>query len=119
MWPRISEFFFSLWLAVSWMIFGYKPNTPLFVNDMICFVLIALFSLGSYAFALRRLYLFNLLMAIWLIVFSVFSFVGEVPRQNYVSLGLLLFIFALIPSPTERPSYDWERFMENRKGKNT
>lgn len=117
MWPRVSEFFFSLWLACSWMIFGYKPNTPLFLNDILCFILITFFSIGSYITPLRRIYLFNLLMGIWLIVFSTFPFVGEIAKQNYVSLGLILFMFAIIPSPAERAPYDWEKFMENRKNK--
>ncbi len=115
MWARISEFFFALWLAISFIIFHYDPKFPLLTNDLISFALIAFFSLGSYVAKLRRLYLMNFAMGIWLMIFSLQPFVPDGPRQNYISLGLLLLTFAVIPCHSEQAPYDWLIFMKNRK----
>lgn len=96
---------------MSWMIFGYSENFPiLFTHDLIVFILISFFSLGSYLYKLRRVHLFNVVVAIWLIAFSLTSLVPFVERQNYIVIALLLLMFAIIPSPTDEAPYDWQRF---------
>lgn len=112
MWGRILEFTLGIWLAISWIIFGYKNLTLLLWNDFLCFILITLFSLLSYVEKLRHLHILNFFLGIWLIILSYMIRADfEVNAQNYMTLAILLLMLSIIPSHANRPPYQWIKFM--------
>ncbi len=113
MWPRVVEFMLACWLAISPFIFSY-PGSALFLwfNDFSCASLMAIFSLLSYYEHLRKLHLCNLAISLYLISLSYF-FKGstfEAPLQNYMVLGLLLLMIAILPTDADKPPKPWRDF---------
>jgi hypothetical protein len=118
MWARHFEFVLALWLAISWLIFGYTGDQLfLGVNDGICFILITLFSLLSYYHALRKLHLMNLAVSAWLIglAYTSASSIHEGPYQNYMVVGFLLLMFAIIPVYSNDPPEAWQNYLKKRR----
>lgn len=118
MWARHFEFVLGLWLAISWLIFGYNADQLfLGVNDGVCFVLITLFSFMSYYRPLRWLHLMNLLISFWLIAiaYSSSTTIHEGPYQNYMVVGFLLMMFAIIPAYSNDPPEAWQDYLNKRR----
>lgn len=118
MWARTLEFVLGIWLAISWIIFRYTDSDFFLLwNDFPCFLLIAFFSLFSYNLRLRHIHLFNFLLGAWLFGFSyLVRHLGMDPfAQNYMSVSLLLLMLSIIPTHSQRPPYQWIRFMNKRK----
>ena len=113
MWARIVEFMLACWLAISPFIFGYPSGISFFwINDLICSSLIIFFSLICYYKPLRKMHLFNLLIAFYLIIvsYALKSSPFYQPLQNYIVLGILLLMLALVPSEASKPPMPWRDF---------
>ena len=113
MWARIIEFTLACWLALSPFIFRI-PATDCFywMNNFICALLIALFSLLCFSRHFRKMHLLNLFVAFWLIGLA-FS-VKEVPipphLQNSLMIGIILLMLGIIPSESELLAPRWRTF---------
>ena len=118
MWGRVVEFMLACWLSISPFIFSYKKDALFFwFNDLTCSSLIALFALVSYYKPLRKMHLCNLLVACYLIALSYFFRSSPLyePLQNYMVLGLLLLMIALVPSEANQPPVPWREFYKRIK----
>lgn len=117
MWARMIEFALGLWLSVSPYVFGYAYDAALqWVNDYACATLIAVLSLASYKRSLSRLHLLNVVIAVWLIGVGFFAHATPPPPafQNYVCIGLLLGMFAIIPSRCDIPPRRWRAYYREK-----
>ncbi len=113
---RHAEIFIAIWLAISWMIFHYgeEGRALLMMNDFICAFLLIFFALITYSTKFRHWHLMNFVIGLWLILFSYSSFVEGVPEQNYMTLGLLLLMLAIVPSFSGQAPHSWVEFMKKR-----
>ena len=110
MWPRTVEVMFALWLAISPFVFRYPGDQPgLWWHDFIVATLLAGLALVSFVHSTRRAHLLELLVAGWLIGYGWVTANGvhDAPRQNWMCLGLLLLMTAVIPSDCVKPPYRW------------
>lgn len=118
MWARMIEFALGLWLAMSPFIFGHPYDaTLLWTNDFACALAIAIISLASFKRAWPRLHLLNIVVALWLIGVG---FIAQAPPppaayQNYVCVGLLLGMFAIIPSHAGVPPRSWRHYFAEQR----
>jgi len=113
MWARVVEFMLACWLAVSPFIFQYPDDAIFFwCSDLITSSLIAFFALISIYLPLRKMHLCNLIVSFYLI--AVAYFLKESPLQgalqNYVVLGLLLLMIAIVPTDADKPPKPWRDF---------
>ena len=114
MWARVAEVMMGLWLVVSPFIFRHPPEqTGWWANDLICGTLVVLFGLLAFWRPLRNAHAGTLVVALWLCGFAFFSSGTEHPPalQNYMTVGLLLFMLALVPSEAELPPPRWRAFL--------
>lgn len=112
MWARIIEFSLACWIAMSRFIFSYREDeTFLMANDLIIGALIAIFALTSLYPRINKMHLFNLAVAGWLFILSYTYPDTPFPPaiQNYIVLGMLLVIFAIIPTDATESSHEWRR----------
>jgi peptidoglycan/LPS O-acetylase OafA/YrhL len=110
MWARDVELMLGLWLTISPWLFRHAPDeSALWINDFLCGSLIAGFAVVSYRKTSRRAHLLTLGVAIWLIAFGYMSAGDPKPpaSQNHIVLGLLLLMFAIVPSDANRPPQGW------------
>ncbi|NGX46305.1 MAG: hypothetical protein K940chlam2_01494 [Chlamydiae bacterium] len=110
MWARVFEFSIASWLAMSPFIFSHEEGW-LFANDFTCSFLMMLFSLLSFHHRLFRMHLFNLLLAFWLILIGFLAtptLALQPPLQNYIVIGLILGMVAIIPSNCHLPPKSWQ-----------
>lgn len=117
MWPRTVEVMLACWMAVSPFVFRYPGDaTRLWWHDYIVAVLLATFALASFASRLRRAHLLELLLAAWLIGYGWLTTSGihDAPRQNWMCVGLLLLMIAIIPTECDRPPIAWRRWKHAR-----
>lgn len=116
MWARLFEFMLALWLSISPFIFRHGADeTFLWVNDLSCASIIAVLSLASYNKRIEKIHLWNIAVGFWLIAVGAFRAPPPppAPMQNQVVVGLLLLMFAVIPSRSHEPSRAWQRFYES------
>ncbi len=115
MWARVIECMLAFWLALSPHIF-FHETAFLWKNDLTCGTLVLVFSLLSFHSKWSRTHLANLFVAFWLIGLGFVSKDSPLPPalENHVIMGLILLIFALVPSHSERPSSSWENFYRLR-----
>ena len=113
MWPRVVEVMLACWLAVSPFVFRYPDDRPLmWSHDYVAAVLLATFALLSFIRQTRQAHLLELLLAAWLIGYgwATASGVHDAPRQNWVVLGLLILMLAIIPSDCVKPPLAWQEW---------
>jgi len=106
MWPRVVECMLGCWLLVSPFVFRYgDQNNAWWVNDQIVGLAIITFGLMSYWRPTRRMHLLTLVAALWLVLFGRFGHEHPFPpaAQNYITLGFLLMMIAIIPNEASRP----------------
>lgn len=118
MWARVVEVMIAIWLALSPFIFHHPAEERfLWVNDFICACLVALFALLSFWRPLRKIHLVTMVLALWLwsLGYGDFPEKASAAVQNFVVIGLLLLMTAIVPSDSERPSFSWQKFMEKKK----
>jgi hypothetical protein len=110
MWARVVEFMLACWLAISPFVFRHEASDRfLWGNDLRCAALVAFFALTSFHGRLRRIHLCHFLVVAWLLGISFAQTVAPPPPayQNYVVVGLLLMMFAIIPSRANVPPAAW------------
>ena len=103
----------ACWLAISPFIFRHPDDaTELWWNDWICALLIGGFALASFVDQTRRAHLLELLVAAWLIGYGwvTASGIHDAPRQNWMVLGLLILMLAIIPSDCVKPPVGWQEW---------
>ncbi len=119
MWARVLEFALACWLALSPFIFRYDERAHDFLlHDLSCTLLVMAFAFLSFWKPLRRMHLLIIPVALWL---TGLAFLHEeapppVPYQNYVVIGVLLLVFAIIPGDASDPPEAWTDFMKKRRG---
>lgn len=113
MWPRTTEVMLACWLAISPFIFRYPGDKPfMWWHDFVVALLIATFALVSFVSQTRRAHLLELFIAAWLVGFgwATASGIHDAPRQNWMVLGLLLLMLAIIPSDCIKPPVAWQEW---------
>lgn len=115
MWARVVEVMLGLWLAISWLIFGYR-EASLLINDFTIAFLICLFSLLSYLPRFQKMHLFNFLIGVWFIILA-YMMQGSLfyVDQNYMILGILFLMISILPSHAKYPPRRWIQFMIKKK----
>jgi hypothetical protein len=118
MWARVFEFSFAIWLIFSPFIFGhFGKNFLLTTNDITCGLLIMIFSSLSFANKFIRIHFINFFIGLYLIILT--FLIAPIPSpggfQNYVVIGILLLMFAILPSHASQIPLDWQRFYLRHK----
>jgi len=109
MWARHMEFALALWLAMSPFVFRHPGGElALWLHDFAAASVLATLSLVSHWRPLRRAHLLSLALATWLIVAGWWQSQGTglhppPAYQNWLLVGLLLAMFAIVPSEASRP----------------
>lgn len=117
MWPRAVELMLGLWVLLSPFVFLREPGPPLVLgNAVICGTLICTCSLLSFWKKARRAYLGNIAVALWLAGFGYVAggFPSAPVYQNALITGLVLLLFAIIPSEANDPPRSWRDHYEKR-----
>lgn len=117
MWPRAVEFMLGLWLLLSPFIFRHAPGAyALWATDLVCAAAILTLSSLSCWKKLRRAHLLELVVAAWLVLFAYFH--GGSPAapgyQNEILVGLVLLLFAIIPTEANQPPVAWREHYARR-----
>lgn len=113
MWPRTVEFMLACWLAISPFVFRYpSEELHLWLHDFAVSFIIAALALLSFVQETRRAHLFELIVAAWLIGYGwvTSSGIHDAPAQNWMVLGLLLLMMAIIPSDCLKPPVAWQEW---------
>lgn len=117
MWARVMEFALACWLALSPFIFRYdESGHDLLLNDLVCAFLITVWAFLSFWRPLEKIHLLNIPVALWLIglAFVQESAPPPPPYQNYILVGVLLLVFAIIPSRASDPPQGWSTYVKDR-----
>ena len=110
MWSRVVEFMLGCWLAISPFVFRHPgDNVMLWATDWIAASLVISFALLSYWPPLSKIHLATAVVSLALIAIGRFSSWEHPPAgaQNQIVVGLLLLMFALVPSQATRPPVGW------------
>lgn len=115
MWARVVEIMLATFLAISSFIFPYPA--PLWIFDIIVATWLYTFSFLSFYFPLRKIHLLNLLASFALLIAAFTREVSPPPHafQNYAVLGLLLFMFVLVPSYADEPPVPWSDYFKKKE----
>lgn len=111
MWSRVVEIMLGCWLLMSPFIFAYSSEaSTMWANDFICGSAVILFGLFSYWAPTQHAHLLTLLVGTWLTAFAYREGLGAVSpaSQNYLTVGLLLLMFAIIPNDAANPAPGWD-----------
>jgi len=112
MWARVVELMLGAWLVLSPLIFRNTTDVSEYVvNDVVCGSLVVTLALMCFWPPLQRANVATLLVAVWLVGHGYFSAErpGPPAAQNEIVLGLLLLVFAIIPSEALSPPRPWRR----------
>jgi hypothetical protein len=113
MWARTVEVMLGCWLAISPFVFHHAADeAALWWNDLGTAAVVIAFALGSLYRPLRHAHLLTLLVAAWLVGFGyVTSLSAASPAsQNQIAVGLLLLIFAIVPTESNKPPESWREY---------
>lgn len=116
MWSRVVEIMIGCWLLMSPFLFRYGSDEPsLWINDFATGSAVIVFGLLSYWQPTRHIHLVTVAVGGWLIAFAyIIGFGTERPAaQNYVIVGLMLMMFAIIPNSASRPPKGWKATPSN------
>jgi|SRR5579872_3694671 len=112
MWGRILEIFLALWLISSLFLFARpmeEPAVPMI--SLIASSAVILFALLSFRPTWEKMHLLNLLVAFWLLGTGFLKVAPLAPAlQNYIIVGFILLIAALVPSHSDQPPRSWRMF---------
>ena len=111
MWARVIEFMLGCWLAVSPFIFQHPAdNALLWATDWIAAAVVIFFALLSYWPPLSKIHLATAVLSLVLIGIGRLSSLDHPPpgAQNEIVVGLLLLMFALVPSHSAEPPAAWQ-----------
>ena len=112
MWARVVELMLGAWLVLSPLIFRNTTGRSEFaVNAVVCGSIVVILSLLCFWRPLQRASIGTLLVSLWLMVHGYVSAErpGPPAAQNEIVLGLLLLVFAIIPSEASLPPRPWRR----------
>lgn len=112
MWPRVVELMLGVWLVISPFVFRGTPELDRYVaNDIACGTLVIVASLFCFWHPARRAHLVTLAISVWLAGYGYFSAPrpGPPAAQNEIIVGLLLLLFAILPSEATRPPESWRK----------
>lgn len=111
MWARVMEFAFGCWMLCSPFIFRGEHRGELFsLWDFACGALIISFALLSYYERTRYAHVGTLVLSLAMILVPRVMLAPEVPPagENFMMIGLLLLMFAMVPNQASRPSRAWQ-----------
>jgi hypothetical protein len=118
MWPRIAELLISAWLAASPWIVPAPPSTEHFVrmNALAAATLVTIFALLSFRASWEKAHLLSLAIALWLVIVAFLqpNPPPPPPFQNFAVTGLLLLLFAILPTRASEPPRAWREFQGKR-----
>ena len=119
MWPRTVEVMLACWLAISPFVFRHPVDRPvLWWTDWVAAAAVAGLALLSYFRQTRRAHLLELLVAGWLIGYGWWTSsggLGEPAQQNWIVVGLLLLMLAIIPTECDQPPVRWREWDGRRR----
>lgn len=114
MWARHMEIAVGLWLAMSPFVFRHPGDaTARWANDLACAVVIVTVSLAAHWRPLEQLHLALVPVALWLVAVGWWTAWTSDARfapphsQSWILTGLVLAIFAIVPSQASRPPRAW------------
>lgn len=110
MWARDMELMLGLWLLASPFVFAHRADAPhLWAHDLALGAAIAAIALAAHWTPLRRLHLLLLPVATWLIAFGWWATRDALAAapQNWIVVGLVLAMFAIVPSCASDPPESW------------
>ena len=108
MWPRICELLLAVWLILSPAFLDGTSQTTV-VARVTAIVMILASSLAM-TDRFRRAYLVTLLLAVLLTGYPFLYPPPATPMlQNFVVTGLVIAMFAVIPSEATRPPRGWRK----------
>ena len=107
MWPRVGEILLGLWLLGSLFVFQFSWNRA------VCGMLIIVFAALSWSWKLRRVYLLNLAVGLWLAGYAWVQAGHPAPPalQSDLLTALVLLCFAIIPSEAFKPPRSWQKLL--------
>lgn len=119
MWARGIEVMLGLWLAIAPFVFGHfgEPGMGrLVASDLAAGTLVVLLAVVSFWRRAGRAHLAELAVAVWLVAFGRFAFDFPPPpgAQNELLVGLVLVLFAIVPTRAADPPARWRAFYEER-----
>lgn len=117
MWARAVEIALASWLALSPFIFGHPDEAAfLWYNDFACALAITIISSVALWPRAEKVHYLNVAVAAYLVVLG-FTVPAPPPPayQNYIVLGIVLFVFAVIPTPTTLPPWSWQDYYIERE----
>lgn len=118
MWARVVEVMLACWLIISPFIFRIGDDAWVWANCLISGSAMLIFSLISFAPSrLEKIHLANVLVAGWMIAVAFWQPdpPPTAPYQNFVVVGLLLMMFAIIPSRASEPPRAWREWNEQKR----
>jgi hypothetical protein len=108
MWARVFEVSLAVWLAIGPFVFGPAASNGHILHDILCATLVLTFALLSFARGLRHIHLLTLGVGAWLVAQGYFGPPEPTPAsQNHIITGLLLLMFAVVPSEATQPPQGW------------
>lgn len=115
MWPRVVEIMLGVWLSLSPFIFGHDPTqTMRWVTDLGSGLVLVTLSLLSYWPPARYAHLGSIVVGLWLVTFGWYweGYPTPAALQNDLTVGLLVLMFAILPSETNLPPRVWRESSE-------
>lgn len=108
MWPRIVEILIGAWLVASPWIFGHAASSGMLMSDLVCGGAVMLLAGLAFLPRFRWAYLFELLVAAWLVGFAFFAAEAPLPGlQNNLLVAMVLALFVVVPSQATKPPRSW------------
>lgn len=107
------ELALGLWLLVSPFVFGHDPSRlRLWLNDLTCGSLLIVLPLLAQWRPLRHAHLLLLPLAAWLVASGWWLTLGsslhpDPAYQNWILVGLMVAMFAVVPSEASTPPGPW------------
>jgi len=114
MWARVMEVVLACWLVLSQFIFRYDgEDVFLRTNDLACAAIVVACSFLSFWRPLRYAHLAILPVALWLLGYVFLQTQSAPPHMNYMVVGMLWMLFALVPNYASEPPQAWLRYVKN------
>ncbi len=111
MWPRVVEIMLACWLMASPFVFRPAPTGTGVAISFLTGLGVLVLSFLSFWDRTRRAHLLILAIAVWLIVTGYVAGHPAPPSaQNRIVVGLLLAMFAIIPTRVNEIPDAWKKF---------
>jgi hypothetical protein len=110
MWPRVVEVMLGCWLLVTPFVFRDTPAVGEYTaNAVVSAALLIAASLLTFWRRTRLAHLGTAVVALWLICHGYFAAArpGPPAAQNEIVVGLVLLLFAILPSETNEVPLPW------------